>query len=138
MSLFILKILIGAAFLVSCLTAFVSMMSLQGKPPRPEGPPAKLRKIHRAAGYFAAILLVPLVVIGAKFWVGTGDALSFRAGFHILLALALVFLLALKILIVRYYKLFLKTAPTLGMAVTVLAFLVVMLSAGYIGLTLVF
>jgi hypothetical protein len=138
MSLFILKILIGSAFVASSLTAFVSMMSLMGRPPRPEGPPPGLRKIHRTAGYSAVILLIPLVVIGAKFWVGGGDTLSFRAGFHVLLALALVFLLTLKILIVRYYKSYLKMAPTLGMAVTVCALLVFMLSAGYIGLTKIF
>jgi len=138
MSLFILKILIGGAFLVSSLTAFFTMMSFMGKPPRPEGPPVRLKKLHRTAGYVSVILLLALVVIGAKFWVGAGDTLSFRAGFHILLALLLVFLLALKILIVRYYKMFLKNVPALGMAVTVCALLVIMLSGGYIALTLIF
>ncbi len=138
MSLFILKILTGGALLASSLTAFFAMMSFMGKPPRPEGPPGRLKKLHRTAGYISVILLLALVVIGAKFWVGAGDTLSFRAGFHILLALTLVFLLTLKILIVRYFKMFLKIVPTLGMSVVTLILLVFMLSAGYIGLTLVF
>ena len=103
MPAYFLKTILGTAFLAAALTSFLSMMTLRGKPEK-KTDPAKLKKIHRAAGIVIGILLVPLIYLGAIFLARTGDAMSIRAGFHVVLAIAFVVLLILKIAIVRVYK----------------------------------
>jgi hypothetical protein len=130
MPAYFLKTILGTAFLAAALTSFLSMMTLMGKPEK-KTDPAKLRKIHRAAGIVISILLVPLIYLGARFLTQTGDAMSIRAGFHVVLAIAFVVLLILKIAIVRIYRNFLKYAPTLGMIIFTLAVIVFTISAGF-------
>jgi hypothetical protein len=130
MSAYFLKTILGTAFLAAALTSFLSMMTLMGKPEK-KTDPAKLIKIHRAAGIVIGILLVPLIYLGARFLARTGDAMSIRAGFHVVLAIAFVVLLILKIAIVRVYRNFLKHAPVLGMMIFILAVIVFAISAGF-------
>jgi hypothetical protein len=130
MPAYFLKTILGTAFLAAALTSFLSMMTLMGKPEK-KTDPAKLRKIHRAAGVVIGILLVPLIYMGARFLAQTGDAMSIRAGFHVVLAIAFIVLLMLKIAIVRVYRNFLKYAPVLGMIIFVLAVIVFAISAGF-------
>ena len=130
MSAYFLKTILGTAFLAAALTSFLSMMTLMGKPEK-KTDPAKLIKIHRAAGIVIGILLVPLIYLGARFLARTGDAMSIRAGFHVVLAIAFVVLLILKIAIVRVYRNFLKYAPVLGMMIFILAVIVFAISAGF-------
>jgi len=137
MSAYMLKTIFATAFLAAALTSFWSMMTLMGKPVQKRNP-AQLRLIHRAAGIVVCILLVPLIYLGARFLVNTGDAISLRAGFHVVLAIAFVVLLILKIAIVRVYKNFLKHAPVLGMTLFVLAVIVYAISAGFTFLMKIF
>jgi hypothetical protein len=130
MPAYFLKTILGTAFLAAALTSFLSMMTLMGKPEK-KTDPTKLKKIHRAAGIVIGILLVPLIYLGARFLARTGDAMSIRAGFHVVLAIAFVVLLILKIAIVRVYKNFLKHAPVLGMMIFILAVIVFAISAGF-------
>jgi predicted membrane protein len=130
MSAYFLKTILGAVFLAAALTSFLSMMTLMGKPEK-KTDPAKLIKIHRAAGIFITILLVPLIYLGARFLGQMGDAMSIRSGFHVVLAIAFVVLLILKIAIVRVYRNFLKHAPVLGMMIFILAVIVFAISAGF-------
>jgi len=130
MPAYFLKTILGTAFIAAALTSFLSMMTLMGKPEK-KTDPAKLRKIHRAAGIVISILLVPLIYLGARFLAQTGDAMSIRAGFHVVLAIAFVVLLILKIAIVRVYRNFLKYAPALGMIIFTLAVIVFAISAGF-------
>jgi hypothetical protein len=130
MPAYFLKTILGTAFIAAALTSFLSMMTLMGKPEK-KTDPAKLRKIHRAAGIVISILLVPLIYLGARFLARTGDAMSIRAGFHVVLAIAFVVLLILKIAIVRVYRNFLKHAPVLGMMIFILAVIVFAISAGF-------
>ena len=130
MPAYFLKTILGTAFLAAALTSFLSMMTLMGKPEK-KTDPAKLRKIHRAAGVVIGILLVPLIYMGARFLAQTGDAMSIRAGFHVVLAIAFIVLLILKIAIVRVYRNFLKYAPPLGMIIFTLAVIVFAISAGF-------
>jgi hypothetical protein len=130
MSAYFLKIILGSAFLAAALTSFLSMMTLMGKPEK-KTDPAKLKKIHRAAGIFIAILLAPLIYLGARFLAQMGDAMPIRSGFHVVLAIAFIVLLILKITIVRVYRNFLKYAPALGMIIFTLAVIVFAISAGF-------
>jgi len=130
MSTYFLKTILGTAFMAAALVSFWSMMTLMGKPEK-KTDPIKLRTIHQAAGIVIVILLVPLIYLGARFLAQMGDAISIRAGFHVVLAIALVVLLILKISIVRVYKNFLKYAPVLGMMIFVLAVVVYAIAAGF-------
>ena len=57
--------------------------------------------------------------------------MPFRAGFHVVLAIAFIVLLILKITIVRVFRNFLKYAPALGMIIFTLAVIVFAISAGF-------
>jgi len=105
-------------------------MTLMGRPGR-AGDPAKLRKLHRILGWTAVVLLAPLVYLGLDFVKEMGDGMSTRAVLHIVLAETLIVLLFLKVLVVRFFKGFLKTAPGLGMAVFALILVVYLITAGF-------
>jgi len=55
--------------------------------------------------------------------------MSTRAVFHMVLAETLIVVLLLKILIVRFFKGFVRNAPALGMALFVLTLVVFLISA---------
>ncbi|MCK7476585.1 MAG: hypothetical protein M0C28_02750 [Candidatus Moduliflexus flocculans] len=59
-----------------------------------------------------------------------GDGMSTRAVFHMVLAETLIALLLLKVLVVRFFKGFVKNAPALGMALFVLTLVVFLITAG--------
>jgi hypothetical protein len=130
MSELILKTIIASLFLAAGAGAFLTMMTLMGRPGR-AGDPAKLRKLHRGLGWTAVVLLAPLVYFGLDFVKEMGDGMSTRAVLHIVLAETLIVLLLLKVLIVRFFKGFLKTAPGLGMAVFALILVVYLITAGF-------
>jgi hypothetical protein len=136
MSPYLIKTFFAVALVTAGVTAFASQMALMGRAEL-KGDPEKLRTLHRNAGRAFLALLLPLAFLGARFWVAAGDSLSVRAGFHVVLALALVILVLIKFLIVRVYRSFLRFAPTLGMIVFALTLLVFALSAVFAGLTLI-
>ncbi len=133
MSPYWIKSLLAIALVAAGTAAFASQMAWMGRP-EGRGDPEKLKRLHRAAGYLFLALLLPLAYMGVRFWIAAGDALAIRAGFHVVLALALIILVLLKVLIVRAYRGFLKLAPTLGMTVFTLTLLVFALSAVFVGL----
>jgi hypothetical protein len=130
MPAYFIKIIFATAFLAAALTSFLSMMALMGKPEK-KTDPVKLRRIHKRSGIFVLLLLIPLIYLGARYLGQAGDALSIRAGFHVVTAMALIFVLGLKVLIVLVYKNFLKFAPALGMTVFILTLIVYSLTAGF-------
>lgn len=130
MSIYAFKSILAIALLLSGVSAALAMLISMGRAEKKASPSA-LRKIHRTAGYLFALLLLVLAALGAKIFVRAGDSLSLRAVLHAFLALFLLFILLLKILLVRYYKSFLRIVPGLGMAVLILALVVFSVSAGY-------
>jgi mono/diheme cytochrome c family protein len=130
MSVFLLKSILAIALLVTGLSAATAMLISMGRAEK-KASPTNLRKVHRSAGYLFALFLLVLAILGAKIFVGAGDTLSHRAVLHAFLALFLVFIFLLKIVLVRFYKLFLRTVPGLGMTVLVLVLVVFSVSAGY-------
>jgi len=129
-SLFLLKSILAIALLITGLSAATAMLISMGRAEK-KASPATLRKVHRAAGYLFALLLLVLAILGIKIFVGAGDTLSHRAVLHAFLALFLLFIFLLKIVLVRFYKSFLRTVPGLGMTVLVLVLVVFSVSAGY-------
>jgi cytochrome c2 len=130
MSLFLLKCILAIALLITGLSAAWAMSTSLGRAEK-KASPIILRKIHRTAGYLFALLLLVLAILGIKIFVGAGDTLSHRAVLHAFLALFLLFIFLLKIVLVRFYKSFLRTVPGLGMTVLVLVLVVFSVSAGY-------
>jgi len=130
MSVFLLKSLLASALLIAGLSAALAMLISMGRAEKKVSP-ITLRKIHRTAGYLFALLLLVLAILGIKIFVGAGDTLSHRAVLHAFLALFLLFIFLLKIVLVRFYKSFLRTVPGLGMTVLVLLLVVFSVSAGY-------
>ncbi len=131
MSVTLLKTLLGTALVAAGLGALLSMMTLQARPER-KGDPAKLRRIHKAAGYVFILLLVPLAYIGGGFVKEMGDGLSTRGVFHLVLAVGLVSLLLLKVLIARFFRAFLKYAPGIGMTLFVMVLVIYLIMAGFV------
>jgi len=123
-----LKTIIASAFLLVGTGAFLTMMRTMGRPGVP-GDSGKGRKVHTVFGWLYVVLLVPLVYLGFDFIGEMGDGMSTRAVFHMVLAVTLIALLFLKILVVRFFKGFLKNAPALGMALFVLTLVVYLISA---------
>jgi hypothetical protein len=130
MSFYMIKTILGWLFLFMGIAAVTSMLTIMGKQEK-KMPAPKLRKIHRGAGLVFFVLMLVNAFLGFRFWVISGDALSTRAVLHAVLAIALVIILFLKVAIVKVYKNLLRYAPTLGMIVFSLAFVVFVVSGGY-------
>ncbi len=130
MSFYIIKTILGWLFLFVGIGAVTSMLTIMGKQEK-KLPAPTLRKIHRGAGLVFFILMLVNAFIGFRFWVLSGDTLSTRAVLHAVLAISLVIILFLKVTIVKVYKNLLRYAPTLGMIVFSLAFVVFFISGGY-------
>jgi mono/diheme cytochrome c family protein len=128
MSYFHIKSLIALLLMAAGVTAVVSMLTLMGRSERRLGVPV-LRAIHRAAGYVFAALLVAAAILGLRYLAVAGDGLPLRGVLHWVAASLLIVVFALKIVIVRFYKQFLKFVPVLGLLVFSLAFVVVVVSA---------
>jgi cytochrome c553 len=130
MSIFLLKSIIAVFFFVVGVIAVFSMLTLMGKTERKMSA-TSLRKIHRGAGLAFTLLLFILSYLCLKYQVIVRDQLSLRAILHGFLSLFLIIILIIKLSIVRFYKQFLKFAPTMGITVFALAFVVFTSSAGY-------
>ena len=125
-----IKTIVAALFLAAGTGAFLTMMSLMGRPGR-GGDTGKARKVHKVFGWLYVALLVPLAYLGIGFVGDMGDGMPTRAVFHVVLAVTLIALLLVKVLIVRFFKGFVKNAPALGMALFVLTIVIFLVTAGF-------
>lgn len=130
MSFFVIKTIIAGILFIAGLFALLTMLSLMGKTEH-KSSPKSLRKLHKISGFIFTFLLLVNSYLGLDYWVEAGDQLSTRAVFHGVLALGLLIILILKIVVVQFYKQFLKFAPVMGMTVFALTFVVFSISAGY-------
>ena len=130
MSFFVIKTVLGWLFLLMGITAAASMLTVMGKQEK-KMPATTLRKIHKSAGRVFFLLMSINAVMGFRFWVISGDTLSLRAVLHAVLALGLLVILFLKVSIIKVFKNLLRYAPTLGMLVFSLGFIVFLISGGY-------
>jgi mono/diheme cytochrome c family protein len=137
MSDYLLKTILAGFFLLTGLGTAWAMLTVMGAPEKSRDP-ARLRKIHRVFGYAFGLVFAVLAVLGAEFIIEGGDQLSLRAVLHGLLAVSLLFIFLFKIVLVRFYRSFLRLVPTLGMTVLILALVVFAVSAGFYVLRSVF
>ncbi len=130
MSFFLFKSILALFFLITALIALLSMLTSMGKTEKKLSPNS-LRKVHKISGFLFFILLLVISYFCIKYWLKVGDQASIRASFHAVLAFGLIIIFILKILIVQFYKQFLRFAPVLGMLVFCFAFVVFSTSAGF-------
>lgn len=130
MSFFLVKNIIGILFLIAGIVAVVTMLTIMGKQEH-KIPAPKLRKFHKTAGRVFFVLMLVNAVLGIKYWGEAGDQLSTRGVLHAILAIGLVIILLLKISIIKIFKNFLRMAPTLGMIIFCMAFVVYFISGGF-------
>lgn len=130
MSFFVIKTIIAGILFIAGLFALLTMLTLMGKTEH-KSSPKSLRRLHKISGFIFTLLLLVNSYLGLKYWAEAGDQLSTRAVFHGVLALGLLIILILKIVIVQFYKQFLKFAPVMGITVFALTFIVFSVSAGH-------
>ena len=130
MSFFIIKLFLGTIFFIVGIGATLTMLILMGRTEK-KASPDTLKKLHRFFGYLFFLLLLALAVLGFDYWAALGENISTRALLHAVLALSLLIILITKILIARYYRQFLKMAPTMGLTVFCLAFVIFSISGIY-------
>jgi len=130
MSFFITKLILGTVFFLIGIGAALTMLILMGRTEK-KASPDTLKKLHKFFGYFFFLFLLALAVLGFDYWEALGENISTRALLHAVLALSLLIILITKILIARYYRQFLKMAPTMGLTVFCLAFVVFSISGIY-------
>ena len=122
--------MVAVFFLLLGLVAVLCMLTLMGRAERKTGA-TFLRRLHKIAGAVFALMYLVISYFCLHYVEMAGEGLSTRAVFHGVLAIALFFVLALKISIVQFYKQFLRYVPGLGMTVFGLALAVFFTSAGY-------
>jgi hypothetical protein len=125
------KTIIAALLLAAGTGAFLTMMTIMGRPGT-AGDPVKGRRLHKAFGWAYVVLLLPLAYLGLGFVKELGDGLSTRGVFHLVLAGTLLALVLLKVLIVRAFRGFLKQAPALGMTLFALTLVIFLITAGFV------
>ncbi len=130
MSFFLIKSILAVVFLLSAVSAVISMLTIMGKAEKKTSPKT-LRKIHKISGILFFILLFVISYFCVRYWIKAGDQASLRAVFHGVLSLGLIIIFLLKVAIVKFYKQFLRFAPVLGMLVFCFAFVVFSTSAGF-------
>jgi cytochrome c2 len=129
MTVYLVKSIIAVVFIAFSLTAALSMLTLMGRMEK-KASPDRLRRLHRLAGYLFGLLLLGLSALGIGIVVRQGDSLPLRAVIHGFIGLFLMAVLFLKVLIVRFYRQFLRLMPALGLSIFVLS-LVMFSMAGY-------
>ena len=130
MSFFLIKSILALFFLAAAVSAVTSMLTMMGKAEKKVSPKT-LRKIHIISGRIFLLLLLPLLFLGMRYWSHAGEEASLRAVFHAVLAWGLITIFLLKVVIVKFYKQFLRFAPTMGLLLFGFVFVVFSISAGY-------
>ena len=122
--------LLSVVFLICGIAATFIMLELRGAP-KDRLINAALIKLHKISGWiFTSIFLLLVIVMIGKVS-GYKEEVSARISFHIVLSLALIPLLAIKIIIVRRYPRLSQNLITLGPAVLVLSVALSGITAGY-------
>lgn len=120
--------IVSCGFLVSGAVAIVSIMIRLGRQPANA---ALYVAVHRASGWiFTILFLFMFITMLSKvqnFW----EEAAARVALHVALAVGVLFLLALKVSIPRFFPMLKKNLWPLGTAVYLLSFVLVGITAGY-------
>lgn len=130
MSLFLLKSLLSIPVLLCALIAMFTMFEVFGRTEK-RFDQGKLIRVHRANG-IVYLLLFALISYLCLSYLSASDAEPpSRAVFHSVLALSVLVLLALKLVMARFYRQYYGHVKALGLLVALLTFGMAGTSAGY-------
>jgi hypothetical protein len=121
--------IISIAFLILGGIALYTMLSVQGRRQPPDY--RRYAAWHRVAGYLFVIVFVVMLIFMLQRVEDYWEESPARIALHVTFAVALFFLLTLKVLIPRFYPKLLKNMFVLGISVYLLAFTLVWITAGY-------
>ena len=130
MSIFLIKSILALIFFAAALISYLAMMIQMGVPEKKINL-ASLRRVHKWSGFAFVLLLIIISYLCIRYLFAGGDQIAARAVFHSILSLFLLVIVFLKLTIIRFYKLFMKYVPALGMTVFSLSFVLTASSAGY-------
>jgi mono/diheme cytochrome c family protein len=130
MTILSVKLIMAAVLLGAGLVAPYTMFTIMGRPqPNPDRP--GFRRLHRRAGYAFLAVLALNSVLGIVLLSQYGDRLPVRFVLHWHLALTLDLLFLAKFAIVKIYRQYLRWAPALGLALGMIATVLVLATAGF-------
>jgi len=121
---------LSVVFLISGIAATFIMLELRGAP-KDRSINATLIKLHKIFGWIFTIIFLLLVIVMIGKVSGYTEEVSPRISFHIVLSLALIPLLAIKIIIARRYPRLSQNLISFGPAVLVLSVALSGITGGY-------
>ncbi|NTW65186.1 MAG: cytochrome c [Nitrospirae bacterium] len=130
MTIFFLKSTLSLLMLLSAVYGMYAMYAVFDQTPDSDRVAAHKRR-HRVTGYVFVVLLLAVSYLCVAFAIAARTEPSPRAAIHILIALAIAALLAVKVLYLRRFRHFYEQAKIFGTAIGVLTFVLVGISAGY-------
>jgi mono/diheme cytochrome c family protein len=130
MHIFLIKSLLSLGLLAVSLVSIITMFEMFGRQER-KFDPGMLRKVHRLSGLVFFLLSLGIAYICLDFLVKTKAELSPRAALHAVFALAVFFLLCLKIIFNRVYRQFYSHLQTMGLILAFTSLAMIETSAGY-------
>jgi mono/diheme cytochrome c family protein len=130
MHIFLLKSLLSFFVIILTCVAMFTMFEVFGRQEKKYNV-ASLKKIHRINGYIFLFFFLFVSYLCIDFIVNTKADLPPRSAIHATLGLAIFILLFLKIIFVRFYKLYYNKVQVQGLLIAVLTFGLVGTSAGY-------
>jgi hypothetical protein len=130
MHIFYLKSLLSLIVLLLSLVGVFTMFEIFGRTEKRYNIET-LKKVHRANGviYFFTALVIAYLCI--DFLMKTKAEPSARAMFHAVFALAVLLILCMKVLVVRFYRQFYGKLQTAGIILAFVSFGMIGTSAGY-------
>lgn len=130
MTIFLLKSILSLFLLLFAAYGMYSMFEVFGGGAAAEQAD-RLKRRHRVSGYGYVLFFVLVSYLCIGFLAASKTDLSPRTAIHVLIALAIIALVAVKVLFVRRYRQFYALAKTIGIVLGVLTFALVGLSAGF-------
>jgi len=130
MHIFLIKSLLSLGLLVVSLVSIVTIFEMFGRQER-KFDSGTLRKVHRLSGLVFFLLSLGIAYICLDFLAKTKAEPSPRAAFHAVFAVAVLFLLCLKVLFNRVYRQFYGHLQTMGLILAFTSFSMIGTSAGY-------
>ncbi|MBI5739710.1 MAG: cytochrome c [Nitrospirae bacterium] len=130
MSTFLLKSILSLVLLLPTAVCMFTMFEMFGRGDRKNNIET-LRRLHRTAGVFYLTVFAVVTFYCLKFIVVTKTELSVRAAVHGTFSLAVLVLLAVKVLYIRIYKQFYSQAKVFGLLIAFFTFGAVGISAGH-------
>ncbi len=130
MHIFLLKSLLSVFVIILTCIAMFTMFEVFGRQEKRYNI-TSLKTIHRINGYIYLFFFLYVSYLCIDFIVSTKADLPPRSAIHATLGLAIFILLFLKILFVRFYKLYYSKVQAQGLLIALLTFGLVGTSAGY-------